>query len=832
MRVKKHILNIAKTICGFIFAMVFFVGCGKTSDGQRDSSIDFSNPLNESEIAYEFAETKMYTNHLTIEQDMGELEPTDNSLAIGDPFVLRYDGMYYMYPSSSGGTEEERGIRVFISEDLVNWTYKGYAAEGYAATYGWAPEVIYHNGTFYMVTGPGGKSHYVLASDSPLGPFTPITEDLGGSSIDGSLWVDDEGTMYFLYAPKDNSGLQGIAVFDPETGKLGKSMDLLTYLGGRFAEAPTLFQRNGILFLTYNGQTTMSEGYRGGYSYNLTGNPMDVFTIPENNILTLNASGDGYYAAGLTGNVVGPNLDSWYATYHIVTNFSGPFWREMCIDQVVTNGAQAMMNGVSYTPVSMPERPDFEMRDVEDGFLSKDNTEDIYTIEYNVTPTSENELEFLFAYSDEKNYAAVRWNLNDGVLSIVKVNNGKETELASSDVSELLNDVLHTIRVEKGADSVVVYIDTMKKLEASADGIGAGKIGVSGQAKYSYTAYSNDAFGTSDFETVKNVPTSFAAVHYLKGENRGWSIKNAEVKEGGIRQNEKENTNCNEDDLSNSLILDTSGDWVKYALCVSEESYYGLTGTVTASSARARIQVIIDSSEIYTFTVPEAGTDYAAYVNVMLGQFRLAAGNHTMKIRLVSGCFEVQTFELEQTNPIKVDYEDALDETKRDLYSYEGTWAIEDDAHVSTGESSRRPAYVCVGDTLTDFTLEVEVAVKDLLSDGFGGIRFHVNELCPTHEGENDYAFQGYYLTISGTQLRLMRCNYDELILDTITVDFEQDEYHKFKITMENNHIQVYMDDEESAIFDVYDYNAFLTGQIVLTAQGMEVGFKNLKITN
>ncbi len=830
MKVKKYSKKIVSVISGFVFAFTFLAGCGQ-SFNIRGGAVDFSDPLDKDEIAYEFAETETYTNHLKIEQDMGDLEPTDNSLAIGDPFVLRHDGMYYMYPSSSGGTEEERGIRVFVSEDLVNWTYKGFAAEGYAATYGWAPEVIYYNGKFYMVTGPKGTSHYVLTSDSPLGPFAPITEDLG-RGIDGSLWVDDDGQMYLLYAPEYNSGIQGIAKFDPETGTVGKEADLLTYLGGQFCEAPSFFRRNGVLFLTYNGQTTMSEGYRGGYSYNLTNNPMDMLTIPENNLLTLNASGGGYYAAGLTGNVMGPNLDSWYASYHIVTNLTNPFWREMCIDQVVTNGAQAMMNGVSYTPVSMPERPDFETRDAKDGFLSEDNTEGNYTIEYNATPTGKGILKFLFAYTDAKNHVAVQWDLTEGILNIVKMKNGKETELGSADISMLSTDVLHTIRVEKGADSMLVYIDGMNKLEVPVDGIGSGKIGVSGDAKYSYIAFSNYVFGTSDFETLKNVPTSFSAVHYLKGENRGWSIQNAEVKEGGIRQNEKENTNYNEDDASYSLILDKSGDWVKYALCVSEESYYGLAGTVTASSVGAQIQVIVDSSDIYTFTVPETGTDYSTYVKVMLGQIPLTAGKHTMKIRLVSGYFEAQTFELKQTNPIAVDYEDALSEIRRDLYSYEGTWAIEDDTHVATGQSSSYPAYVCVGDTLTDFTLEVEAAVKDLLSDGYGGIRFHVTELCPSRKSENVYAFQGYYLTINGSQLQLMRCNYDELILDTVAVDFNQDEYHKFKITMENNHIQVYLDDAKEAIIDVYDYNAFLTGQVVLTAQGMEIGFKNLKITN
>ena len=81
----------------------------------------------------------------------------------------------------------------------------------------------------------------------------------------------------------------------------------------------------------------------------------------------------------------------------------------------------------------------------------------------------------------------------------------------------------------------------MRKLDVEHSGA-VGQIGVSGSSEWQYTAFSNDAFGTSDFETVKSVPGLFPATSYLKGENRGFSLRKATVKADGIRQGEREKT--------------------------------------------------------------------------------------------------------------------------------------------------------------------------------------------------------------------------------------------------------------------------------------------------
>ncbi|MBQ8802940.1 MAG: family 43 glycosylhydrolase [Tyzzerella sp.] len=810
---KKH-KKIIATMCCALMAATSLAGCG--------TKADYTAALNEGEETYTFAETETYKNHIEIEGQWGQTPYTGSGdYGIGDPFVMRFDGKYYMYPSSAIGDGIEAAVKVYESEDLVNWTYKGVAASGAEVAGAYAPEVVYYNGTFYMTESPEGKGHYILASDSPTGPFKPITDNFG-RNIDGAFYVGDDGELYFLYA---GGNMIQIAPMNEETMLPEVETALPATLNG-WTEGPGLFRRGDILYLTYAGNAVTSEGYRVGYSYSMGEDPMGEYILPENNIVLLKAGEGTFGGLGHSSNVIGPNLDSWYTAYHNLIATSGP-QRRMMVDQLVTNGAMLLANGPTYSEVTVPERPDFETRGVDAGFVSEDSTEEIYTIEYNATPAATSEMEFMFAYEDEKNYVAVCWSMPDEAVTLITVEDGKETEVQTAEVAGMTHAKLHTIRVEKGADKLEVYVDGMQKIEASADGIGAGKIGVNGDASYSYIAFTNDAYGTSDFESVKNIPSAFPAVHYLKGENRGWSIKNAEVVEGGIRQNEAENTVKNEDDAISALVLDTENDWVKYAVNATEESYYGLSGAVTAESAGAKIQVIVDEKDIYTFTVPESGNTDAEYVKLMLGEFPLTTGNHTLKIRLCSGKLQVQTFEMQPTNPSEIIYENAMDEMNEKGWSYVGNWKITDGAHVTKAGDT---AFAYAGDDkMTDFSIEVDVALLEEASMYDGGILLRAKNHSITSSQVAE-SLQGYYLAIRNDQITLNRYNYGMETLDLVSAELVKGEYHTIKVVMENNHISVYVDDMETPVMDYYDSNAFLSGQIALCSYKAGIAFKNVKI--
>jgi len=92
------------------------------------------------------------------------------------------------------------------------WTYEGLCTTVSLTEGVYAPEVVYWNGTFYMYTSPGGSGHYVLTSTSPTGPFTSATGNLE-HSIDGSVFIDDNGSWYFYHAGSD--GIHGHTMSSP-----------------------------------------------------------------------------------------------------------------------------------------------------------------------------------------------------------------------------------------------------------------------------------------------------------------------------------------------------------------------------------------------------------------------------------------------------------------------------------------------------------------------------------------------------------------------------------------------------------------------------------------
>ena len=152
----------------------------------------------------------------------------------GDPFAIKYLDAYYLY--HSGETAGRRGISVHRSEDLISWEFSGYALEpgeeGWAWSDLWAPEVVYERGVFYMYVsatrrrrdatpqkpwdwgGPGDENSRRLGlarATSPLGPFTLDPEPLvGGWSIDGHPFRDDDGTLWLFYNVRTaDLGLEG-----------------------------------------------------------------------------------------------------------------------------------------------------------------------------------------------------------------------------------------------------------------------------------------------------------------------------------------------------------------------------------------------------------------------------------------------------------------------------------------------------------------------------------------------------------------------------------------------------------------------------------------------
>ena len=173
---------------------------------------------------------------------------------IGDPFLMRHDGRFYLYCSSHS---REPGIKCWVSDDMIHFDYQGFVCVDERTIGAYAPEVAYNAGKFWMVTSPRGSGHYLLQSDSPLGPFEVVSDNLG-IGIDGSLFVDDDGRSWFYRASQ-----QGIRVHEmPTPGEIDVRSKVIdaSYLG-HWTEGPQVIKRDGRYFLTDTGNHVCCRGY-------------------------------------------------------------------------------------------------------------------------------------------------------------------------------------------------------------------------------------------------------------------------------------------------------------------------------------------------------------------------------------------------------------------------------------------------------------------------------------------------------------------------------------------------------------------------------------------
>ena len=231
------------------------------------------------------------------------LKENDKIIEAGDPFILRFNGKYYLYVSTS---DELEGIRCFTSDDLISFKYAGIAAKSPILKHAYAPEVIYKDGLFYMCTSPRGNGHYFLKSNSPLGPFEFITNNLA-NMIDGSFVLDKNNNIHFLRADHN-----GIAYLDFKNNKLINRKDIVPQIGHAWTEGPSCTYINGKYYLTYCGNDVISSSYRIKIAssdkldrgYEVQDTPLMISTKQE------------FEALGHNSIVLAPSLDEYAVVYH------------------------------------------------------------------------------------------------------------------------------------------------------------------------------------------------------------------------------------------------------------------------------------------------------------------------------------------------------------------------------------------------------------------------------------------------------------------------------------------------------------------------------------
>jgi len=809
------------------------------------------------EVSYMFTESEYYHNYIELFDKNGTL------YRIGDPYVMRYDGMYYLYSSITSG-HIGGDIYVWRSENLVDWECRGICLTSSGekgATYtAYAPEVVYYAGSFWLCEAPNGKGHYIFRSDSPEGPFTLASANFG-KGIDGSFYVADTGDLYFMYAKSGTGGsirydkVSFNASYTTASVASGNGQPLTASTNG-WTEGAGYFRRGDYFYLTYTGNHVRDKSYRVAYSYTTAPSLLSDLIQPKYNITIMSTdtpyphTNGGYGSksafdplttfsgTGHSSNTVGPDLDSIYTAFH--NEESGKFNRRMNLTRYFTNGAYVLTDGLCLTDSRKPVLPDYVARSADvlekvGGFtLSASATESVYSAEINFTP-KDGSAELILGYSDENNYVSAV--VKNGTLTLNSHKNGEVSKLGTASIAKGVSlEKLCTLYVVNGASECHIYFNGMKKIELDAP-IPGGKIGAA-SGDISSLFFTNDAFGTSDFEAVKNLPCSFAAYNYLKEENRGFSIAGAAVKENGVRQGEKEST-VSSNEYTEVLgkaaeftaIKLEKGDWVKYAVNSGIDDWYALNLTVLAESAGCEFELIVDNEYIYPMVVNGLIEGKEGLHNVQAGIFKLEKGEHTLKLRIKSGTLVAVNVNIEDgAEPIQPIDHALTSKVTKVIKIQNGNYSISKDIGLKA-ISTEVAMFSFADSAYSDFDMSVDVTVYDTAKTG--GVLFRAGDFNVNSHGGSEYCFNGYYLQFTERKVKLMKYSWhqaEELgsvaFLSTKERVYKEDETVPVRITAQDGFITVYIKDEK--VFEVYDSEAFLSGYCGFYYPASGIAFKDL----
>ncbi|MCX6326598.1 MAG: glycoside hydrolase family 43 protein [Bacteroidia bacterium] len=303
--------------------------------------------------------------------------PVSNITNIGDPFVLTYDGMYYMYCTSI----VDQGFYVWTSKDLVNWVNQGFALSNKSSgVFGinrfWAPEVIEFKGKFYMTYSAGGTDGVLklclVVSDNPLGPFTNYQSPLYEhelSHIDATIFIDaDKSYIYFVRDCSTNN-INGRPTSQIFVAQL--SDDLKTFVtqpklvitpdqdwedinGTRlWNEGPFVLKHEGKYFMTYSANGYNTNEYCVGYA--TADNPFGPWVkASENPILKANLD-IGVSGPGHNSFASSPDGTELFMIYHAHTFPDMPSGnRAVYIDRIHFIDGKMVVDGPTKSPQLFP----------------------------------------------------------------------------------------------------------------------------------------------------------------------------------------------------------------------------------------------------------------------------------------------------------------------------------------------------------------------------------------------------------------------------------------------------------------------------------------------
>lgn len=263
-----------------------------------------------------------------------------------DPTIKKFGDTYYIYATTDGNGGGFGPSQVWTSKDFVHWTMQDM---NWPTTHHyWAPDVTQGaDGQYYLyycqpVEIFGASSH------SPIGPWTsllpkgkPIVSNFmvpNVITLDGQTFKDDDGQYYMYWGTwgiYPNHGC-GVGLLNADMKSFSRLAQIPNTDAKEFFEAPFVFKRKGIYYLTYSSGYCEDGSYRVQYA--TATKPMGPFKYGANNpILSTNKDGTVH---GPGHQSVLQQGDDFYLVYHRHNNphNDGGYHRQVAADKIQFDG--------------------------------------------------------------------------------------------------------------------------------------------------------------------------------------------------------------------------------------------------------------------------------------------------------------------------------------------------------------------------------------------------------------------------------------------------------------------------------------------------------------
>lgn len=804
--------NILK-ICVLVFVCLFVLNSCSVS---KPSDLKLpSNGVDEMLIKTKNDSAK-YSNPFTLPEEWPEY-------GIGDPYIMKYNGIFYLYASTPYMTT---GVRCWTSKNLVDWKFEGNITDEAAAFTAYSPKVIFWNGKFYLYITPNGQGLHILVSESPTGKFKDVTGKIH-DSIDACIFIDDNGQWYMTHG-KEKKGVEMHSMSSPLTVD-EKPQYLNAVIDGdtgiSWTETGQIIKRDDKYFITFSGNHVASSSYRTLWGVT------DSLSKPI-------AKGQSPLVCATNGKLVGtacgivfqgPDLLNDYIVYHNLVNpYKGPI-RQMDIDLISYNNNELIAYGPTSDEQIAPKMPDFAEyfegssngieilgnAKAEKGFatleanskvLTKNKTEKNFASEFNIYP-SEN-AKAVFSYTDDNNYSFVTIS-KDGLVELKKVSGNEMKTVSSSKMQADFNpSTLHNIKVVKNETNIQVFVDGMKKISDTKENFGEGKIGyiATQQSKVGFFCFSNGTANQNIRKAYKPITGNIQAVDYILEDKTFSTVKS----ESGA--------------LGLSLKKD---EWARYNINALSGGEY--TVNITYKAQKDAQLIITDKSGKILGYEKATATGGKWQVCTIRG-VTLQSGADVIAVSVKNGDCELLQYQFKKSTEVKeISVLSELND-ENGWKHLDGKWQSGDNG--ITFDDSLGFGKLVTGDIgWTDYSVEGDITL-DSSSFGTAGFLVRVENASSGADftQKHPYNDQSYYVYIDANgKAGLNKHNFSDINLATGKFSYQKDKANKMKVTLKANKITVEIDNKIVIEYADNSY-PFTTGKVGLHCEDAIATFSDILI--